>query len=226
MVNKIYKTKKVALLFRNNAAEFLNGLTANEITKPRNAFLNIHGRIIATFDQLKISDEEVWALVEAPFVDAVCDHLDRYAKLSGVKVEKRKEVVFFNLDGELKLIEGEYRIPQNQGQLVIADRHLQTNVSVEEFTFFRLKNYIPVHGIDYQDEFLLNINETDFVSFTKGCFLGQEPVSKVHSRSKPSWKLVVKYEDECTAEEKLKMTSRALDPQAQRYLGFVFVDNK
>jgi len=222
---KIYKTKKYILKFYPNAVPFLNGLTSNELTKPQNAFLNIHGRIVATFDQLVINEDEVWALIEKPFVDAVLDHVDRYAKLSGVKVEKRKEIVIFDLDGDLPLIEGEKTILQKKGRLVITGRHLQSNISEEEFTLFRLKNNIPMHGVDFQDEMLLNVSETDHVSFTKGCFLGQEPVSKVHNRSKPTWRLGVKYESECTDEEKQKMTSKVVDPERKEVLGFVFEKN-
>ncbi|MBF0490848.1 MAG: hypothetical protein HQL15_09620, partial [Candidatus Omnitrophica bacterium] len=86
--------------------------------------------------------------------------------------------------------------------------------------------YLPVMGVDYQaDDFVLNIDEHTFVSYTKGCFLGQEPVAKVHHRSKPTKKLIVKAEAECTPEERLIMTSRITDPQTGVLRGFVFVKN-
>jgi len=72
----------------------------------------------------------------------------------------------------------------------------------------------------------LNVSENDFVSFTKGCFLGQEPIAKVHHRSRPTWKMVVRFEDESSVEEKVKMTSKTSDPGTGRILGFVFVGNK
>jgi folate-binding Fe-S cluster repair protein YgfZ len=74
---------------------------------------------------------------------------------------------------------------------------------------------------------LLNVSEReDLVSFTKGCFLGQEPISKVHNRSKPTWKLVVKSAEDCPPEERSKMTSQAIDPQTKKTRGFVFVKNE
>jgi len=80
--------------------------------------------------------------------------------------------------------------------------------------------------VDYQaDEFLLNIDESTYVSYTKGCFLGQEPVAKVHNRSKPTRKLVVMFEVECAPEEKPKMTSKIIDPISGRMQGFIFVKN-
>ena len=72
---------------------------------------------------------------------------------------------------------------------------------------------------------MLNVSATELVSFTKGCFLGQEPASKVHNRSRPTWQLMVKYTHECSEEENNKMTSRVLDPDTNNMMGFVFVRN-
>ena len=60
---KLYQLNKIVLNFKNNAVEVLNVLTSNEMDKPQNAFLNIHGRIIATFDQFKVSDDEVTVIL-------------------------------------------------------------------------------------------------------------------------------------------------------------------
>ena len=223
---KFFKLDKVVLSFKNNAAPFLNGLTSNSLDKPQNAFLNIHGRIIATFEQLKINEDEVLVIVEKIFLPDVFSHLDRYAKLGGVKIEQPSDNVYFDLEGNAPPQEGDRVIPHKRGRLLITKRILESNVSEEDFTLFRVKNNIPLQGVDFKDEMLLNINEVDFVSFTKGCFLGQEPISKVHSRSKPTWQLMAKYEDECNAEEKQKMTSKTLDPEMRRVLGFVFVSNR
>jgi len=222
---KIYKTNKSVLSFKNNSEKFLSGLTSNTLDAPNNAFLTIHGRIVATFDQLQIGEDEFFILVEEPFVDDVLQHIDRYAKLSGVKVQKRDERVYYDLSGEFSVKEEGRVIPQRRGKLIVTNRTLDSNVSQEEYTLFRLQNNLPVHGIDYKDEMLLNVSTEEFVSFTKGCFLGQEPISKVYNRSKPSWKLVVKNEDECTQEEKKKLTSKSKNPETKKVMGFVFIKN-
>src|SRR3989338_5995291 len=100
---RFYKLNKNILRLQNNAAEFLNGLTSNTVDKPRNALTDIHGKIIAVFDQLKISDEEVWILVEEPLLEKVFSHLDRYLKLSGVKAQKLDLHAYFDLDGDYKI---------------------------------------------------------------------------------------------------------------------------
>lgn len=224
---RIFSLDKVSLSFKGaNVDQFLNGISSNALDKPQNAFVNLHGRIIATFDQLKISADEYLIVLDKPQLAATLSHLDRYAKLSQIKITECPHKVFFDLDGDYCLKEGEWAIVQKKGRLIVSLQSVSNTVAADEFNLFRLKNYIPLMGIDYKtDEFLLNINQTDFVSFTKGCFLGQEPISKVHNRSKPTWRLVVRYEDECSDEEKAKMTSKVTDPQNHRTIGFVFVKN-
>ncbi len=223
---KLYLTDKTVLAFKNDPLPFLNGLTSNTLEAPQSAFLNIHGQIIATFGQIKINDEEFWIAVETPLAEVVLSHLDRYARLSGVKMEKLARKVYFDLDVDTPLPPLDVTIPQKRGRLVLTDRDLTTNVSQDEFRLFRLKNNISLQGVDYTDDFLLNISEVDHVSFTKGCFLGQEPIAKVHNRSRPTWKLTVKFEDECSQEEQQKMTSKTLDPESGKVMGFVFVKNE
>jgi len=224
---RLYKLNKTVLSLKNNPAQFLNGLTANNPDEPRNVFLNVHGRIIAIFDQAKINDDEFWIICQQSCVDILLNHIDRYIKLSQVEVRRLESHVYFDMEDSADDIpEAELIIPQKKGRLIVLKNALESKVSDEEFTLFRLRNNIPIQGIDFNDEFVLNVDEKGLVSYTKGCFLGQEPVSKVHNRSSPTWQLVVEYEDKCEGEAKQKMTSKVLDPDAKRMLGFVFKRNK
>ena len=228
---KLYRLNKEVLSFQNKAGEFLKGLTSNDLDQPKNAFLNIHGRIIATFEQMyfpsgtvkdplgacarledcALPDQETcWVILEKPFVRLVQKHLARYLTLSPVRMTVLKKCVYWDCASD---------------QMVLSDRVLPEEVSDDDFAWYRLTHGMPVQGVDYTDEFVLNVSETDYVSFSKGCFLGQEPVAKVRNRSRPSRKLVVKFEEDCSAEEKAAMTSVARDPETGRPAGFVFVWN-
>ena len=222
---KIYRLDQTVLSIVNNAAQFLNGLTSNTVDRPHNAFLDVHGKIIATFDQLKIAADQYLIVLQSSFVDALLKHIERFVKLSKVVVKREDYKVYFDLNGKQAANAGEFCIPQKAGQIVLSKTDIKSTVSNEEFILFRLQNNIPVHGQDYQNEMLLNVSEQDYVSFTKGCFLGQELVSKVHNRSKPSWKLIVKYEDDSSQPERQSMTSKIIDPNTQRVFGFAFVKN-
>ena len=222
---KIYKLNQIVFSLQNNPAEFLQGLTTNTAISPVNAFVNIHGRTIAVAAQIKISDQEILLVIEPGVKDALSAHLDRYLKLTGTKLQQIEKNVYFDLESSAALADGDKIISQKQGRLIITGRTLSSNVSNEEFTLFRLAHSIPLQGVDYTDDFILNVDES-LVSFTKGCFLGQEPISKVHNRSKPTWKLVVREENKCSPEELAKMTSKALDPATGKLKGFVFVKNE
>ena len=222
---RIYRLDKTVLSVRNNPAQFLNGLTSNSLDQPQNAFLTIHGRIVATFDQVKAGEDCILLCVEKAFVDATLRHTERYLKLSRTTMAREDYGVYFDLDGKYSPDWNEFVIAQKKGQLILSRKVMNSNISDEEFTLFRLDNGIPRQGVDYTDDFALNVSETDFVSYTKGCFLGQEPVSKVHNRSKPTWKLVARYADECSGEERAKMTSCVKEPSSGREKGFVFVGN-
>jgi len=200
------------LVITGNAAGFLNGITSNALDAPLNAFLNQHGRVIATFRPKKISDDEFLISVPMVAVEALLKHLERYAKLARVTLKPSAQTAYIDVD---------------TAQIVWSSGPETNAVSEEEFTLFRLNHDMPLMGIDYQaDEFILNIHEFNYTSYTKGCFLGQEPVAKVHNRSKPTRKLVVISEDQCTPEDATKMTSKAFDPVARKTKGFVFVTNK
>ncbi len=222
---KLYKTSKVVLAFKNNPENFLNGLTANTLTSPRNAFVDVHGKIIATFDQVKIADNEFWIAIEEKFLSTLLGHVEKFAKLSKVEIEKKDLKVYFDLNNGFKPQADEKVISQRQGQLILTEKELPSTVPSEEFTLFRLQNNIPVQGMDYGHEFLLNVDDQEYVSFTKGCFLGQELLAKVHNRSRPSKKLIVEWEDDCAENQRQAMTSKVKDPQTGRIKGFIFADN-
>ena len=223
---KLFRLNKIALTISQNADKFLNGITSNTLDKPKNAFLDFHGKIIATFDQLQIEDDKYLILIEEKFFISLMKHLERYIRLSKARIEKEKYNVYFDLDNDYKIEADEFVIGQAQGQLLITKKDLKNTVSDEVFTLFRLQYRIPLQRVDFQNDFVLNVHEEDFISYTKGCFLGQEFVAKVHNRSKPSWRLVVKAENDCSEEEKQKMTSKIKDPTTGQLLGFVFIKNE
>ncbi len=225
---RLFKLSKTAILFRNNPAKLLNGITTNGLDNPKNAFVDMTGRIVATFEQILVNSDEVLILIEDFAVEKLKKHIEKYLMLSKTKMEIAGWNAYFDLDGNYKISEGEFSVLCNHGKnwkIVVTKKSLDASVSDEGFTSFRVENNIPLHGIDYKDEMLLNVSE-EFVSFTKGCFLGQEILARVHNLGKPPKKLVVKYYDECTEDEKNKMTSRIVEEKTGKVTGFVFVANK
>ncbi|MFT5387637.1 MAG: folate-binding protein YgfZ [Candidatus Omnitrophota bacterium] len=219
----IYSINKIVLSIQKNPHSLLNGITSNTMEAESNAFLSIHGRIVATFDQVQVNDDQMLIALERHCYDDIKAHMQRYIMLSGVQVEETTYHVYFDLDDSYVIKENEYSVKQKKGKLVFTKDKLDAQVTDDEFTLFRVKNAIALQGVDYNNEMVLNVSTGDFVSFTKGCYLGQEPVSKVYNRAKPSRRLEVKRMDDCTDEEKNKMTSVCSEGGVKH--GFVFVKN-
>ena len=221
---KLCRLNKTVLILKGSIAKLLNGLTSNTLDKPKNAFLDSTGKIIAVFDEILINKDEILIIIEKPFLENLRKHLEKYLPLTKTKMEVANYSAYLDLEGDYILGKEELRILQKNGQMIISKKDLPINVSDEEFTLFRLENKMPLHGIDCQNEMLLNLDDEDFVSYTKGCYLGQEIIARVHNLGKPPKKLIVKYEDDCNESEKKSMTSKCKD-KTGRILGFVFVKN-
>ncbi len=221
---RIYPLKnKSTLRIQNKASEFLKAYSSNSLDKPRNAFLNIKGQIVAVFDQLILNDEEALIVIEKQYLERLMNHLRKYLQLTDTTFSDENLNVYYDLDGDFKEGKGEYIILERKGSLILTYRNISSNVTDEEFTLFRLKNNIPFQGIDYDEELLLNVGDEEFVSYTKGCYLGQEIIARVHHRSSPPKKLVVRSDVDCSADESARMSSKTYDPDMKTYLGFLFV---
>lgn len=114
-------------------------------------------------------------------------------------------------------------MPYGRGRLVFSPKRLPGSATEEAFRRFRLENRLPVQGIDYGDEMVLNVFGDDAVSFTKGCYLGQEVLARVHYRAKPPKKLVVRRLK--PGEIAPVLTSVVTDPETGGAVGFTFEEN-
>ncbi len=223
---RLYKMNSTALFFKNRPEEFLQGVTSNSISRPKNAFLNTKGKIIATCDQRQCNDDTVLMVVAADCLPALRQHLEKLLMLSDTTMEKSDAEIYWDLDDSYQASASEWVLSQKAGQLLITSKTLQSQVSEEEFREFRLDHGFPLHGIDYHDEMLLNVHETDYVSYDKGCFIGQEVIARVHYKSKPPRKLVVVTASDVDASQRGAMTSVIKDSKSGDQRGFLFVSNK
>ncbi len=168
---RLYKASKILLRFKNKAADFINAYTTNTPEAEKNAFVDIRGKIVAVFDQKYVSPDEVLVIIEAKFRERLLGHLDKYLKLSDTVIEEDKRFVYFDLDAPAP-------------HLFLSEKELPAGVSAQEFEAFRAKNKIRIQGTDYDNELLPNVFPEGYVSYTKGCYLGQEIIARVHYRGK------------------------------------------
>lgn len=210
----------MAFRFAPEPGEMLNGVTSNTLDAAHNALLSPQGKIIGVFVQKLVDDQTCILVSDAYAAQALTGEFGKYAPFSKTGWEQLSEPVWYDLNGDADPGDGMV-LPLAAGRLIVGGNYEPT-VSEEEFTTFRLDHQLPVHGVDFQDEMILNVFPDGYVSYTKGCFVGQEVVARVHNLSAPQKKLVVKYENECSDQEKQRMTSRQADASG-RVRGFVFI---
>ena len=222
----LYQLNKSVYLLSPHTEEFIQGLSSNTIHTPHNAFLDIHGKIVVTFGQILRDADHLLFAIEKSFEEKLQNHLKPFLDLSDTELTAEPWFTYFDLEGKSSLEDGDLSIPEKEGRMILSKNKKDAGISQDEFTLWRVKNNIPMQGIDYHHEMLLNVDDVTYVSFTKGCFLGQEIISRVHNKSRPPSKLVVKYLEECTPEEAVKLTSRVKDHDTSKEMGFVFMKNK
>lgn len=225
---RLYRLDRAVLRLGKGAAAFLKAYSTNTPDKPRSAFVDIHGKIVAAFDQALLATDEALLAVERPFIERVHAHLQKYLDLTGVTLTEDTVLeALFDLDGDYRADEKEIRLPQSAGAVILTGKKPPADVSEEEFRLFRLTSRSPLQGIDYDGEMLLNVfDDEDRVSYSKGCYLGQEIIARVHYRSRPPKRLDVCAEENCDIQTRHRMTSKTIDPKTGQTLGFVFVENR
>lgn len=225
-----FKANKIVIKLKNNVSKLLKGVSTNTLEANKNAFLDVFGKIIVTSYQIKF-DDEVLLIIERQFLERLKKHLEKYLKLTKTIIEETDYKVYAEMqnekgnDEEKDQEKKEMIIKDKTGAWLITKKILRTITDENDYTMWRVKNNIPLQGVDYDQEMLLNINDNEYISFTKGCYLGQEIIARVHNLAKPPKRLIIKYEDDCTEEEKKRLTSKCLDPKTGKTIGFIFVKN-
>ena len=174
--------------FSNNVEQFFSSVTSNTTTSVYNAFLNRFGKAVVCFLQKKTTDDEIYILFHKNYSDKLKEHIQLYQKLSKIAFVLTEHSVFFSTvrattpsaKFSLNLEHGEVLFSTGQQKYVKDDM---------AFLRYRLSHNLPLQGYDFDNEMILNVSEK-YVSFEKGCFLGQEVVARVKNLSKPVKKLV------------------------------------
>lgn len=189
----IYHLKDQAVLrFKGDAPSFLKGYTSNTLDKAKSAFLDLHGRIVATGYQVQASDHEVLFVTGKKFVERLQKHLEKYLGFSKTVLELTDLQVYFDFSGDWMPDGFSWALPEKTGRVVISAEKYDSSASEMDFRRYRVEQNLPWQGVDYDEEVLLNVADEEYVSYSKGCYLGQEIIARIHFKGKPSKKLVVR----------------------------------
>lgn len=223
---QFFPMRAKVLKFKTQVGQFFQGLTTNVLAAPQNAFLEVNGKTIAAFYQFNHEpDDSTLIVLHEKVSKNLQEKLQPFIKLSKTTVEETDYQAYFSLDASTPTGPDDRVIKLDHGSILITQREITDLVDTPSFDLFRLKTYQPLQGIDFADEMILNISAS-YVSFTKGCYRGQEVISRIHHLGRPPKKLIVQYLDQCTDSEKSLLTSITEDPQTRRQFGFLLVANR
>jgi folate-binding protein YgfZ len=171
-----------------DAAPFLEALVSNAVEALAEGescealLLTPKARVIAPLVVLRRAADDFLLLTEPELGDRVRTHLLRYRLRSNVEIEPEEHESAVVLGtGEGGIVNRDYGVPAVE---VLDGAPSGRAASADELEVLRIRARTPRYGREIDDRVLpaeAGLVERA-VSFTKGCYPGQEPVARLHHR--------------------------------------------
>lgn len=185
-----YANFKIIEVSGADTKKFLQGLTTADLNILSidndillTAFANLKGRIISLCFVKYISEEKLLLSVEKEVFDNLLAWLKKYGMFSKVAfVENNDYALFYNQDSFLT-------------HDILLKNSLESNTSLEQVLKQNIFNKLAIIDSQNYEKFLPaeleldNINNV--VSYTKGCYMGQEVIARMHYKAKLKKELAV-----------------------------------
>jgi folate-binding protein YgfZ len=164
-----------------DAEEFLQRMLSNDVTQ-RAAFdallLTSKGRLIAPLRVWRRAEDDFLLLTEPELGDTVQTTLlrARFAAKCEIEAEQHTSTLVY---GDAEGLPGE--VP---GTVEVLDADIEPTLDADELERTRIAAGVPAWRKELDDTILpaeAGLDETH-ISFTKGCYPGQEPIARLHHR--------------------------------------------
>ena len=200
-------------LFRSgpDAADYLQRMVSNDVEALAVGdacpalLLTAKARVIAPLVVWRRGDEDFLLLTEPELGDTVRDQLVRMRLRARCEIESEEH-------GVALLFGGEGIATDFPGAVEVLDVDIEPTLTDDELELRRIEAGVPRWGRELDERVLpaeAGLDETH-VSFSKGCYPGQEPIARLHYRGHVNRKLqVVELDDETVVE---RVTSSARRP--------------
>lgn len=227
-MNKCKSLDKTVLKITGDVRKLILGISTNKTVDGKNALIDRFGKLIVLFDQAFVGND-VYLVFEKEFNQRFYEHTNNLIKLSNCNV-KSLALKAFHVFSEKKL--NGIAIPQRIGYLLLSEEILDLpELNDDEYRRILVENNISRQGIDFDREMLLNLNWNEIISFTKGCYIGQEIMARVHNLGKPPLKLVRILNENSLKKinlegKNINITSECYSEKYNGYIGFVLIPNK
>jgi tRNA-modifying protein YgfZ len=228
-------TRRVAVRSRDylrvagtDAEDFLQRMLSNDVTAApcRALLLTPKARLIAPLVVVRRADGDFLLLTETGLGETVRATLlrARFAAKVEIEPEEHTSVVVFGEDGGIP--NEEFGEPASE----LLDADVPPTLSPEELERLRIESASPAWGKELDDSILpaeAGLDETH-VSFTKGCYPGQEPIARLRYRGKVNRSLRVLEVEGAEAGDEVrhgeKIVGRVTSAVRDRALGYVRVE--
>ena len=168
--------------------------------------LTAKGKLIAPLVVWRRGDEDFLILTEPELGNAVLAQLTRMRLRAQCEIEPEEH--------ESELVFGGEGIASDfPGAVEVLDAGLEPTLSVDELELRRIEAGVPRWGRELDGAVLpaeAGLDATH-ISFTKGCYPGQEPIARLHYRGHVNRKLQVVQLDDETAVERVTSSARRPD---------------
>jgi folate-binding protein YgfZ len=209
------QTRTLVRMTGDDAVRFLQGLLTANVAElaPGSAtaatLLTVKGKIISEVWVLAVDDDERWLALPESVGAEVLAKLDGHIIMDDVQLESLPEQACAIVwrDGErlrarelgplpagVRAFEATHPLP---GVLLVGPdavlRQLELGepADADAFTAARIAHARPAWGFEITaDHFPPEVGFVDAVSYDKGCYLGQEPLSRIHNRGQVNRVLV------------------------------------
>jgi tRNA-modifying protein YgfZ len=181
-----------------DAADYLERMLSNDVEalgageSCEALLLTAKGRVIAPMRVLRRADADFLLLTEPEAAEHLSAELQRMRFAAKVEIEPEEHRSYL-LVGDVNsgVPNADYGVPA--GEVLDADPPDLPALGEEELEALRIEAGKPRFGREIDDSILpaeAGLDETH-ISFTKGCFPGQEPVARLHYRGHPNRRLRV-----------------------------------
>ncbi|PRQ07308.1 CAF17-like 4Fe-4S cluster assembly/insertion protein YgfZ [Enhygromyxa salina] len=203
------QARAVVRVTGDDATRFLQGLLSadvGELTPGRATaatLLTVKGKIISEVLVLAVTEDEPWLLLPAEIAPDVTAKLDAHIIMDDVELEPLTDHAcaiawteaatltpeqLGALPAGVRAFAGTHPLPGvvlvgPESALSTALAKIGEPADTEAFTAARIAHGRPAWGFEIAaDRFPPEVGFVDAVSYDKGCFLGQEPLSRIHNR--------------------------------------------
>jgi folate-binding protein YgfZ len=175
-----------------DAADFLQRMVSNDVLTDVSVdalLLTAKAKVIAPLLVWRRGDDDFLLLTEPELGDTVVAHLTRMRFAAKCEIALEQHTSTIVLEAGAGIANRDYGVPASE----VLDAAVAATLPDEELERLRIEAATPRFGLELDDRVLPAEAGLDAraISFTKGCYPGQEPIARQHHRGKVNRRLRV-----------------------------------